>query len=125
MQDHIEARSIMQKFAADTGLSDATSEPRRYLWTDSFAVCNYLTFYRQSGEQQFLKQALSLVDRVHWTLGQQRIDGMRSGWLSNLDEDQARQNTTRGRLRIWQRLDKRRAKENGSAPLDWDPKGST
>ena len=50
MQHDIQAQAIMRKFAIATGLSPDTvtktsQEPRRYLWTDAFAVCNYLTFY--------------------------------------------------------------------------------
>ena len=40
----------MQDFAISSGLSDLSKEPRRYLWTDAFAVFNYLELYRQTGE---------------------------------------------------------------------------
>ena len=36
---------IMAQFAAETGLTGACA-PRRYLWTDAFAVCNFLELYR-------------------------------------------------------------------------------
>jgi len=35
----------MTEFARLTGLSPASSAPRRYLWTDAFAVCNFLGLY--------------------------------------------------------------------------------
>ena len=55
MQQAISTQSIMSGFADSTGLSDTSREPRRYLWTDAFAVCNYLELYRQTGEQSFLQ----------------------------------------------------------------------
>ncbi|NIP82423.1 MAG: hypothetical protein GWM90_25645, partial [Gemmatimonadetes bacterium] len=36
-----EARSLMDGFAAATGVTGG-AEPRRYLWTDAFAVCTWL-----------------------------------------------------------------------------------
>jgi hypothetical protein len=57
------ANELMEKFAALTGLESA-GPPRRYLWTDAFAVCNVLGLYRDSGERRYLDLALRLVDRV-------------------------------------------------------------
>ena len=65
MQQAISTQSIMSDFSDSTGLSDTSREPRRYLWTDAFAVCNYLELYRQTEEQSFLQLALKLVDQVH------------------------------------------------------------
>jgi len=123
MQQAFSAQSIMLDFAASTGLSDTSREPRRYLWTDAFAVCNYLELYRQTGEQSFLQLALKLVDQVHRILGRHRKDSVRSGWLSGLDEEQARQHPTRGGLRIGKRLDERLPGEPVSASLEWDQDG--
>ena len=50
MQQTATMRSIMSDFADSTGLTGASPEPRRYLWTDAFAVCNYLELYRQTGD---------------------------------------------------------------------------
>ncbi|MFO7724292.1 MAG: hypothetical protein R6V45_01980 [Oceanipulchritudo sp.] len=36
-----QAERLMEDFARRTGLT-GTSAPRRYLWTNAFAVCNYL-----------------------------------------------------------------------------------
>ena len=69
MQQAIRAQSIMSDFATSTGLSDDSCVSRRYLWTDAFAVCNYLELYRQTKEQSFLQLALNLVDQVHQNLG--------------------------------------------------------
>lgn len=123
MQQAISPRSIMLDFAASSGLSDTSREPRRYLWTDSFAVCNYLELYRQTSEQSFLQLALKLVDQVHHTLGQHRKDSAHSGWLSGLDDVQARLHPTRGGLRIGKRLDERQPGEPVNESLEWDRDG--
>ena len=123
MQQAISPRSIMLDYAAASGLSDSSREPRRYLWTDAFAVCNYLELYRQSGETSFLQLALKLVDQVHRTLGQHRKDSIHSGWLSGLDDVQARLHPTRGGLRIGKRLDERQPGEPVNESLEWDRDG--
>ena len=46
------ARELMDDFARSTGLSSGEA-PRRYLWTDAFAVCNYLGLHVSSGEARF------------------------------------------------------------------------
>ena len=43
------AREIMLEFAERTGLV-SDRPPRRYLWTDAFAVCNFLGIYRKTEE---------------------------------------------------------------------------
>ena len=93
-------RQRMLEFARRTGLSPRAREPRRYLWTDAFAVCNYLGLYGHSGEQQFMDLALELVDQVHHTLGRHRTDDPRSGWISGLGEAEGERHPTAGGLRI-------------------------
>ena len=80
------ARDLMLHFAGATGLWPARDEPRRYLWTDAFAVCNFLSLYRHYDEQRSLDLSLSLVEQVHTTLGRHRADDIRSGWISGLGE---------------------------------------
>jgi hypothetical protein len=116
-------RSLMEDFAISTGLTDISREPRRYLWTDAFAVCNYLQLYRQSGEDKFLQLALKLVDQVHLTLGQYRKDGGHHGWLSGLDKAHARLHPTRGGLRIGKHLHERQPDEAFDERLEWDRDG--
>ncbi len=123
MQKAINTQSIMIDFASSTGLSDTSCEPRRYLWTDAFAVCNYLELYRQTSEQTFLQLALKLVDQVHQILGRHRKDSVHSGWISGLDEDQARQHPTAGGLRIGKRLDERQPGEPANTELEWEQDG--
>lgn len=113
----------MAEFADQTGLTQVGKRPHRYLWTDAFAVCNFLELYRQTGDDNFKSLALLLVDQVHNTLGRHREDDARSGWLSGLDEDEGRLHPTMGGLRIGKKL-----KERGpAAPLDdeleWDRDG--
>jgi hypothetical protein len=56
----------MQDFATRTGLlGDAPGPSRRYLWTDAFAVCNFLA---PGGDGEGTELALRLIDRVHHTL---------------------------------------------------------
>ena len=43
------ARDIMMDFARSTGLEPPGKYPRRYLWTDAFAVCNFLELWRRTG----------------------------------------------------------------------------
>jgi len=123
MDQSIRTQSIMSDFADATGLSNTSCTPRRYLWTDAFAVCNYLELYRQTGEQSFLQLALKLVDQVHQVLGQHRQDSVHSGWLSDLDGEQARQHPTAAGLRIGKRLNERLPGEAVSESLEWEQDG--
>ena len=41
------ASAIMLDFARTTGLDPTSEHPKRYLWTDAFAVCNFLSLYRR------------------------------------------------------------------------------
>ena len=117
------AESIMLEFAAYTGLSDPSHKPRRYLWTDAFAVCNYLGLYHQRSDRHFLQLALKLVDEVHQTLGKQRKDSGQRGWLSGLDEAQAQQHPTLGGLRIGKKMNERQPGEPADESLEWDQDG--
>ena len=123
MQQTVTIHSIMLDFAYATGLTDTSREPRRYLWTDAFALCNYLQLYRQTSEKQFLQLALKLVDQVHLTLGKHHSDSEHRGWLSGLDEEQARLHPTKAGLRIGKRLNERQANEAFDDHLEWDRDG--
>lgn len=123
MTQSVNSRTLMLEFAASTGLSDGSQPPRRYLWTDAFAVCNYLGLFRQSGDQAFLQLALGLVDQVHLVLGQHRADSGQRGWLSGLDDEQARLHPTLGGLRIGKPLAERRPGEAYRQNFEWDKDG--
>lgn len=51
----------------------------RYLWTDAYGVCNYLTLYKETNNQDFLDQATILIDDVHNILGKSRDGSIRLG----------------------------------------------
>ena len=77
----------MADFAHRTGLtSDAPS--RRYLWTDAFAVRNYLDLLLRTGDADYRDLAIRLIEAVHHVLGRHRPDDARAGWLSGLPEDE-------------------------------------
>jgi len=117
-----EAIALMNNYAERTGL--ASEQPqRRYLWTDAFAVCNYLGLARSSGEQGYTERALQLVDQVHHTLGRHRDDDRRSGWISGLSEHEGEQHPTRGGLRIGKGLPERGPREPFDERLEWDRDG--
>jgi hypothetical protein len=98
-------REIMIEFATLTGLlSTGEVPPRRYLWTDAFAVCNFLELYRQTGDEIYRQLALRLVDQVHTVLGRHREDDSRTGWISGLDEHEGNRHPTRagcGSVKKW------------------------
>jgi DUF1680 family protein len=41
----------------------------RYLWTDGFAVVNFITLYKQTSNQKYLTLASRLIHTVHDVLG--------------------------------------------------------
>jgi len=117
-----EAIALMDDFAMRTGL---TSEhpPRRYLWTDAFAVCNYLGLARASGDPQYTRLARQLVKQVHHVLGRHREDDSRSGWISGLDEADGERHPTRGGLRIGKPQPERGPREPYDERSEWDRDG--
>lgn len=117
------AQEIMLDFAAQTGLSPAVANPRRYLWTDAFAVCNFLELYRRSRDDTFKGLALALVDQVHNILGRHRPDDRRRGWISGLVKAEGRLHPTAGGLRIGKKLNERGAGEPFAAELEWERDG--
>ena len=116
-------REIMQGFAARTGLEPEAGAPRRYLWTDAFAVCNFLGLSQREAGDESLRIALRLVDQVHRTLGRHRPDDARKGWISGLDEEQGARHPTAGGLRIGKDLPERRVGEPYDAVLEWERDG--
>ena len=117
-----EASALMLSFAGRTGL-DSDRPLRRYLWTDAFAVCNFLGLARASGEQHYTELALSLVNQVHHVLGRHRDDDTRGGWISGLRAQEAEAHPTRGGLRIGKRLPERGEDEPFDERLEWERDG--
>lgn len=117
------ASGIMLDFARKTGLSPAGLRPRRYLWTDAFAVCTYLGLYCQVNDRVYLDLALDLVDQVHHVLGRHRDDDSRTGWISGLSDFEGEMHPTKGGLRIGKRLPERGPNEPFDERLEWDRDG--
>jgi hypothetical protein len=113
----------MIEFARSTGLSPAVEYPRRYLWTDAFATCNFLELYRQTGEEKYKDLALLLVDQVHSVLGHHREESSRTGWISGLDEQEGTLHPTTGGLRIGKNMDERSPSDPFDEQLEWDRDG--
>ena len=116
------ARSIMTEFADLTGLAGGQA-PKRYLWTDAFAVCNFLELYRQTGEEEYRRLALRLVEQVHHVLGRHRAGDPRTGWISGLSESEGERHPTRGGLRIGKPLNERQPDEPFDERLEWERDG--
>lgn len=117
------AQEIMLDFARLTGLEPVSDSPRRYLWTDAFAVCNYLELYRRMNDKKYLDLALRLVDQVHHTLGCHRDDDPRRGWISGLDKQEGERHPTAWGLRIGKKLNERKVGEPCDERLEWDQDG--
>lgn len=113
-----EAAAIMARYAERTGLTSERPD-RRYLWTDAFAVGNYLGLARATGDDAYRERATRLVDRVHHTLGQHRPDDTRRGWLGEASEA----HPTRGGLRIGKPRPERGPDEPFDPRAEWDRDG--
>src|SRR5215207_4481317 len=89
---------------------------RRYLWTDAFAVGNFIAL-------DMIDHARAVVDRVHHTLGRHRDDDARRGWISGLSETEGALHPTIGGLRIGKPLPERAAGEPVDEALEWERDG--
>jgi len=117
------AAEIMQDFARRTGLDPEAPSPRRYLWTDAFALCNCLGLWEATGDAHWRILALRLVEQVHRVLGRHRPDDARRGWISGLSEDEGARHPTIAGLRIGKPLRERRADEAYDPPAEWERDG--
>ncbi|KAL1685656.1 hypothetical protein GGG16DRAFT_129252 [Schizophyllum commune] len=119
-----QAEQLMRAFVARTGLYPPSATPRRYLWTDAFAVCNLITLHQRGrGDGEYLTLARKLVDQVHDTLGRHRPDDARKGWLSGLSGGEGAAHPTRGGLRIGKSLPERQPDDPPDRELEWDQDG--
>lgn len=114
---------VLREFGERTGALARAAPQRRYLWTDAFAVCTWITLHRATGDREHLAAALRLVERVHATLGRHRGDDPRRGWISGLDEPLGLEHPTRGGLRIGKPLPERSADEPFDERLEWERDG--
>ena len=113
----------MSGFAERTGLNPPGTKPIRYLWTDAFAVSNFLELFLRTGERTFKDLAVSLIQQVHHTLGRHRQDDSRHGWISGLNEQEGEIHPTAGGLRIGKKLPERGRGELFDQVLEWDRDG--
>lgn len=118
----VTAAEIMARFAERTGLV-GDGPVRRYLWTDAFAVCNFLELHRLTGDEGHRRRAEALIEQVHETLGRHRADDPRRGWISGLGEEEGRTHPTRGGLRIGKELPERGPSEPFDEHLEWECDG--
>ncbi|MGV9198996.1 MAG: hypothetical protein ACOC44_11565 [Promethearchaeia archaeon] len=110
------AEDLMRHFAKNTGLSSARP-PKRYLWTDAFAVCNLIYLAKQTQKEEYKQMAIDLVDQVHHTLGKHREDDSREGWLATESRP------TKNGLRIGKRLPERKPDDPYNQRLEWERDG--
>jgi hypothetical protein len=117
------AAQLMSAFASRTGLHPASKNQRRYLWTDAFAVCNFLELFERTGDELHRRCATDLIDQVHQVLGRYRGDDDRQGWISGLGEQAGQLHPTKSGLRIGKPLRERRPGEPIDEQLEWDRDG--
>jgi hypothetical protein len=117
-----ETAALMRSFADRTGLT-SDAPVRRYLWTDAFAVCNYVELRRLTGDERHMDLALELIHQVHHVLGRHREDDSRAGWISGLGEEEGQSHPTAGGLRIGKKLRERSAGEPFDEKLEWERDG--
>ena len=113
----------MAEFAINTGLEPESDHPKRYLWTDAFAVCNFLELYNRTNEKKYLNLAYKLIYQVHHILGQYRADNKKTGWISGLDNLDGEDHPTEGGLRIGKEINERNPNEPFDERLEWDRDG--
>lgn len=116
------AQELMVNFARRTGLL-LIGKPRRYLWTDAFAVCNFLGLYLHTGDKIYKELAVRLVNQVHHILGKYREDDFKTGWISGLKDEEAENHPTIGGLRIGKELPERKSDETFDWELEWKRDG--
>lgn len=122
------ARGLLDDFLRDTGVV-GPAPPRRYLWTDAFAVCTLLGLHAEGLEppgdrgDDYRALAVRLAGQVHRTLGRHRPDDARQGWISGLDEEEGARHPTRGGLRIGKPRPERAPDEPPDRREEWDRDG--
>jgi hypothetical protein len=115
------AKTLMNGFAERTGLTGGSQ--RRYLWTDAFAVCNFLGLRAATGDPRYDELASHLVDAVHNVLGKQRADAAKSGWLSGMSEEAGHAHPALAGLRIGKPMPERASGQPFDRDLEWERDG--
>jgi len=112
-----QAVELMNRFAEQTG------QGRRYLWTDAFAVTNYLSLAVATHDPAFIERARALIDDVHRVLGRHRPGASRSGWISDRSEADGATHPTSGGLRIGKPMDELPPHAAPNERTEWDRDG--
>ena len=112
-----QAVELMNRFAEQTG------QGRRYLWTDAFAVTNYLSLAVATHDHAFIERARALIDDVHRVLGRHRPGASRSGWISGRSEADGATHPTSGGLRIGKPMDELPPHAPPNERTEWDRDG--
>lgn len=112
-----QAVELMNRFAEQTG------QGRRYLWTDAFAVTNYLSLAVATHDRAFIERARALIDDVHRVLGRHRPGASRSGWISGRSEPDGATHPTSGGLRIGKPMDELPSHAAPNERTEWDRDG--
>ena len=112
-----QAVELMNRFAEQTG------QGRRYLWTDAFAVTNYLSLAVATHDPAFIERARALIDDVHRVLGRHRPGASRSGWISDRSEADGATHPTIGGLRIGKPMDELPPHAAPNERTEWDRDG--
>jgi hypothetical protein len=113
----------MSEFASNTGLAPESSHLTRYLWTDAFAVCNFLELYNRTNDKIYLNLALTLIYQVHHILGKYSHGNKKGVWISGLNMDDGENHPTQGGLRIGKEMNERGPNEPFNESLEWDRDG--
>lgn len=113
---------LMMAFAERTGLVGDVA-PDRYLWTDAFAVCNYLSLYLAGDDDAFIDRARDLVAQVHDVLGAYGGNDARSGWLGGMSDEEHSRSPTGAGLRIGKSRPERGPGEAFDDRAEWDRDG--
>lgn len=114
---------LMNRFYVRSGLSYKSLVDDRYLWTDAFAVFNYITLFYCTHDIKYYRYTENLIKHVHDKLGRHRTDDSRIGWISGLDEEEGRLHPTRGGLRIGKKFNERSPGKIYNANEEWNLDG--
>jgi hypothetical protein len=112
------AITLMKSFSERTGLV-GDRPPRRYLWTDAFAVCTFVSLQRRRPGEGFIELARTLITQVHEVLGR-HVDGRP---LGSMDEASHAAHPTRHGLRIGKPLPERTPGQLFDERLEWERDG--
>jgi len=115
---------LMNEFAKETGITgDGETEQYRYLWTDAWAVQNFLALAAEFDEKAYAELAIDLIEKVHYTLGRYPPEDPRSGWISELSDEEGRNHPAKRGLRIGKNQLERKRTETFNSRKEWERDG--